>query len=118
MFGRHRLLEDSVVSGLYRDLLVNSIWEGSGSVMCLDLLRVLTRSSDSVESTMAYLAAYCGHDASDRQVYEKLGTHLVRGTLLESKGRWLTETLAKLHLATSTIDRSTPLLAEAYIRTR
>src|SRR5699024_6797846 len=35
--------EDSVLPRLYREMPVNSIWEGSGNIMCLDVLRVLSK---------------------------------------------------------------------------
>lgn len=35
--------EESELSRLYREMPVNSIWEGSGNIMCLDVLRVLTK---------------------------------------------------------------------------
>ena len=37
--------EESELPRLYREMPVNSIWEGSGNIMCLDVLRVLAKQS-------------------------------------------------------------------------
>ncbi|GGZ05728.1 isovaleryl-CoA dehydrogenase [Pseudoduganella plicata] len=50
-------VEDSSLGRLYRELPVNSIWEGSGNVMCLDLLRALSRSPAPAQALAAELTA-------------------------------------------------------------
>jgi putative acyl-CoA dehydrogenase len=42
-------IEESIMPRLYREAPVNSIWEGSGNIMCLDVLRVLDRTPNVVE---------------------------------------------------------------------
>jgi putative acyl-CoA dehydrogenase len=42
---------------LYREAPVNPIWEGSGNVMCLDVLRVLAREPQAARTIIAELAA-------------------------------------------------------------
>ena len=49
-------VEDGPLARLYRELPVNSIWEGSGNVMCLDLLRTLARSGDARAALATELA--------------------------------------------------------------
>ncbi|TWI69327.1 putative acyl-CoA dehydrogenase [Pseudoduganella lurida] len=49
-------VEDSPLARLYRELPVNSIWEGSGNVMCLDVLRACARSPAAAEALAAELA--------------------------------------------------------------
>jgi len=49
-------VEESPLARLYRELPVNSIWEGSGNVMCLDLLRALGKSPQALEALAAELA--------------------------------------------------------------
>jgi len=55
---------------LYRDAPLNSIWEGSGNVTALDLLRALGRSPDSVEALRGELALAAG---SDRRLDRAIG---------------------------------------------
>jgi putative acyl-CoA dehydrogenase len=48
-------IEESVMPRLYREAPVNSIWEGSGNVMCLDVLRALDRTPGAAEVLAAEL---------------------------------------------------------------
>lgn len=41
--------EESELPRLYREMPVNSIWEGSGNIMCLDVLRVLAKQHGMVD---------------------------------------------------------------------
>ncbi|NYE60341.1 putative acyl-CoA dehydrogenase [Duganella sp. 1224] len=56
VIGGSGYVEDGPLARLYRELPVNSIWEGSGNVMCLDLLRALSKSPEALEALAAELA--------------------------------------------------------------
>nr|WP_315261430.1 isovaleryl-CoA dehydrogenase [uncultured Duganella sp.] len=56
VIGGSGYVEDSPLARLYRELPVNSIWEGSGNVMCLDLLRALGKSPQALAALAAELA--------------------------------------------------------------
>jgi putative acyl-CoA dehydrogenase len=47
--GGNGYVEESVLPRLYREAPVNAIWEGSGNVMCLDVLRALRRDEEAAE---------------------------------------------------------------------
>ena len=47
--GGNGYVEESVLPRLYREAPVNAIWEGSGNVMCLDVLRALKRDQEAAE---------------------------------------------------------------------
>ncbi|MBM3569272.1 MAG: isovaleryl-CoA dehydrogenase [Alphaproteobacteria bacterium] len=55
-------VEESILPRLYREAPVNSIWEGSGNVMCLDVLRVLARTPDAIDALIDELALAQGAD--------------------------------------------------------
>src|SRR5690606_26959249 len=64
--GGNGYVEESVLPRLYREAPVNSIWEGSGNIQCLDVLRTLERSPESVGAFRQELeAARGGHPALD-----------------------------------------------------
>jgi putative acyl-CoA dehydrogenase len=63
VLGGNGYVEDSAMPRLYREAPVNSIWEGSGNVMCLDVLRALTRTPEAGEALRAELAPARGGDA-------------------------------------------------------
>jgi hypothetical protein len=47
VFGGNGYVQDSIVARLFREAPVNSIWEGSGNVMCLDVLRAMGREPEA-----------------------------------------------------------------------
>jgi putative acyl-CoA dehydrogenase len=55
--GGNGYVEESVLPRLLRDAPLNSIWEGSGNVTALDVLRALRRSPDSADALLAEVAA-------------------------------------------------------------
>jgi putative acyl-CoA dehydrogenase len=55
ILGGNGYVEDSVLPRLYRDIPVNSIWEGSGNVQCLDVLRSMKKEPESIEAVFTEL---------------------------------------------------------------
>ena len=51
--GGNGYVEESGMPRLYRESPLNSIWEGTGNVLCLDVLRAMVKSPASVESFFA-----------------------------------------------------------------
>ena len=56
VLGGSGYIEESIMPRLYREAPVNSIWEGSGNVMCLDVLRAIERTPKAAEVLRAELA--------------------------------------------------------------
>jgi len=63
VLGGNGYVEESVLPRLYREAPLNSIWEGSGNVMCLDVLRAARRESAAVDALAAELDKARGGDA-------------------------------------------------------
>ncbi|MDM0090972.1 MULTISPECIES: acyl-CoA dehydrogenase family protein [unclassified Variovorax] len=55
VFGGNGYVEDGPMGRLFREAPVNSIWEGSGNVMCLDVLRAVSRNPDDVQLVLEQL---------------------------------------------------------------
>lgn len=55
--GGNGYVEDGVLARHYREAPVNAIWEGSGNVMCLDVLRALSREPEAAMAVLQSLAA-------------------------------------------------------------
>ena len=51
--GGNGYVEESILPRLYREAPVNAIWEGSGNVVCLDVLRVLSREGEIAQTVLA-----------------------------------------------------------------
>jgi putative acyl-CoA dehydrogenase len=116
--GGNGYVEEGLAARTYRELPLNAIWEGSGNVMALDLLRVLQREPETVAQVMDDLRAAATGDA-------RLKAHLVRvegllhePRLLEQRGRALTEALATLAAGTILRAHTPTLVADAFLATR
>ncbi|MGY8638142.1 acyl-CoA dehydrogenase family protein [Bradyrhizobium sp. 14AA] len=55
--GGNGYVEDGILARHYRESPVNAIWEGSGNVMCLDVLRALAREPEAAMTVLQSLAA-------------------------------------------------------------
>jgi putative acyl-CoA dehydrogenase len=73
VLGGSGYIEESIMPRLYREAPVNSIWEGSGNVMCLDVLRALGRTANAAEVLHDELS---GGDARLRAFVGKLEQRL------------------------------------------
>ena len=102
---------------LYREAPLNSIWEGSGNVICLDILRTLARSPLAGEVLEAELQAVAGQS----HAYDAaLNTHRDRwpGLPPEAEARWFAESLARLLSAAVLLRQAPGAIAGAYADTR
>jgi putative acyl-CoA dehydrogenase len=94
--GGNGYVEEGPAARVYREVPVNAIWEGSGNVMALDLLRVLQRSPETVEIVLDELARASGRDRDLDRQRERLEALLQEPRLLDGRGRDLAEGLALL----------------------
>jgi putative acyl-CoA dehydrogenase len=101
--GGNGYVEESVLPRLYRESPLNSIWEGSGNVQALDVLRALRREPESVEAFTAELEP---HDRS--RVEQALAE------ASEGEARRLVETMAVALQATLLDRHGDPAVAEAF----
>jgi putative acyl-CoA dehydrogenase len=99
-------VEDTPMPLLYREAPLNSIWEGSGNVICLDILRTLARAPLAGAALAEELQAAAG---ADRRYDAALAAHSARWPDLPDEGdaRWFCESLARL-LAASVLIRHAP----------
>jgi putative acyl-CoA dehydrogenase len=66
VLGGNGYVEESLMPRIYRQMPLNSIWEGSGNIMCLDVLRAVAKAPRALEALSAELAPAAGrHPALD-----------------------------------------------------
>jgi putative acyl-CoA dehydrogenase len=87
-------VEESGLPRLFRQSPLNGIWEGSGNVICLDVLRVMGRSPESVEILLAELAGAAGHDPRLDAALKDVQQELTDLEDLEARARSIVERLA------------------------
>ena len=92
--GGNGYVEDSMMPRLYREMPVNSIWEGSGNIMCLDVLRAADRSPDSVDAVVAELRTAKGNDRRFDRFCDRLEAGFAAKALHEGQARRFVEQLA------------------------
>ncbi|MEG2999042.1 MAG: acyl-CoA dehydrogenase family protein [Comamonas sp.] len=63
VLGGNGYVEPAVVARLFREAPVNSIWEGSGNIMCLDMLRALAKEPEGAQALLANLIDAAGEDS-------------------------------------------------------
>lgn len=114
--GGNGYVEDSDIARAYREAPLNAIWEGSGNVMCLDVLRVLVRQPDALSAVIASFEVDFGQKHSAlTDVLLKLAD-----ASLEDSGtaRILTEQLAITAAAAALHAAAPGTLSEAFLVTR
>jgi putative acyl-CoA dehydrogenase len=116
--GGNGYVEESVLPRLYRESPVNSLWEGSGSVNALDLLRVAAREPECVDALLAEIDLAHGGDARLDAAIVRLGDELADTNGIEYRARRVVE-LAALCLQASLLVRHAPHeVADAFCATR
>jgi len=108
-------VEESMLPRLYRQAPLNSIWEGSGNIQCLDVLRALQREPESGAALLGELEAACGMDASYDTAFARLRERLHAPD--EAGARTLVERMALLLQASLLLRAGSPV-AEMFCRSR
>ena len=110
-------VEDTPMPMIYREAPLNGIWEGSGNVICLDILRSLAHDPLAAETLQAELDAATG---ADRRYDAALKAHRDRWPALppEPEARWFAETTAHLLTAALLLRHAPGAVADGYIATR
>jgi putative acyl-CoA dehydrogenase len=115
--GGNGYVEDSLLPRLYREAPVNAIWEGSGNVMCLDVLRAFAREGEAARAVLAALAEEAGELAGVGERANAVATTLPESKD-ESSARIRVEQLALLAAAAALKKSAPTLVAETFARTR
>jgi putative acyl-CoA dehydrogenase len=116
--GGNGYVEESIMPRLYREAPLYSIWEGSGNVMCLDVLRALTKEPATVEALLADLQSTAGADKRLDAFAKSIGNRLSAEAGDKYAARDLTEKLALALQASLMVRYSSPAMAEAFIASR
>ena len=111
-------VEDNILPRIYREAPVNAIWEGSGNVQCLDVLRAMAKEPAVVDAFFAELKKACGqYDAYDQYLVDLQGEFADLSTL-EYRSRTVVDKLAVALQACVLILKGESNIAEAYVGSR
>jgi putative acyl-CoA dehydrogenase len=116
--GGNGYVEESGMPRLYREAPLASIWEGSGNVQCLDVLRALARDPAALELYLAEVDAAAGVDARFDAFVADLRSQLRRFDEIEHRARRIVERLALALQASLLLRFGLPASADAFCAAR
>jgi len=109
--GGNGFVEESILPRLYREAPLNSIWEGSGNVIALDVLRAIQREPESLERVLTEV-----RQCNDLRVESYIDQ--LCSDVSEREARRVAERLALALQASLLIRFSPPAVADAFCATR
>ncbi len=116
--GGNGYVEESIMPRLYRDAPLNGIWEGSGNVQCLDVLRALSREPDTLEAFFVEAQAASGADRRF-DAYLKNCREMVKDLSdFETRARRVVEKLALLMQGSLMVRHAPAAMADAFCAAR
>ena len=118
VMGGNGYVEDAPLARLYREFPVNSIWEGSGNVMCLDLLRALGKGAEMRDALAAELALAAGRDGRFDAYCAALLEALPQAAADEAGARRLAERLVLAVQAALLLRHAPAVVADAFVASR
>jgi putative acyl-CoA dehydrogenase len=116
--GGNGYVEESSMPRIYREAPLNSIWEGSGNVTCLDVLRAMGREPDSVEAFFAEIDACRGDDARLDQFVGVLRDELTDFEAIEVRARRIVERMALALQGSVLVRHGDAAVADAFCASR
>ena len=116
--GGSGVMEDSMLPRLYREAPVNAIWEGSGNVQCLDVLRAMAKTPAVIDAFFAEAGAARGAHAALDSLLAGLARELKDASDIEFRARDIVDRMA-LALQASLLIRNAPsFVSDAFCQSR
>ncbi|SCG17493.1 putative acyl-CoA dehydrogenase [Micromonospora echinofusca] len=116
--GGNGYVEESGMPRLFRESPLNSIWEGSGNVAALDVLRALAREPEVMAAFQAEVAAAAGADARLDAAVRRVRAELVDPDDVELRARRVVERLALVLQGALLVRHGHPAVADAFCASR
>jgi len=115
--GGNGYVEESILPRLYREAPLNSIWEGSGNVNALDVLRAMRRQPAATEAFLSEIETAPRHPALDRAA-GKLKDELAVDEDAESRARRVVGLMALVLEGSLLLRHGDPAVAELFLASR
>ncbi len=116
--GGSGVMEDCIMPRLFRESPVNSIWEGSGNVQCLDMLRAMHRNPGSMETYMAEVKLGLGSDRNLDMFVQQLDTELADLSDIEYRARGVVEKMALALQGSLLVRQGNAAVSDAFCASR
>ncbi|HLT78605.1 MAG TPA: isovaleryl-CoA dehydrogenase [Ferrovibrio sp.] len=116
--GGNGYVDEGPMGMLYKEIPLNSIWEGSGNVMCLDVLRALQKSPDALDVFFAELAPVRGNDRRLDAAVASLQDEFTDLAGIEQRARRVVEKMMTVLQAALLVQHSPAAVADAFCASR
>lgn len=116
--GGNGYVEDSGMPRIYREAPLNSIWEGSGNVNALDVLRALAKQPETLAAYLGELALAAGADARYDAFVGRLQATFADTDAIEVRARRVVEHLALAWQASLLLRHAPHAVADAFCAAR
>jgi putative acyl-CoA dehydrogenase len=118
VLGGNGYVEENPLPRLYREMPVNSIWEGSGNVIALDVLRALARDNGARDTLQAEFAAATGLDRRFDAAVEALASELDAGASDVGAARRIAQSISLVMQASLLIRHAPAAVADGFCASR
>ena len=116
--GGNGYVEESIMPRLFRESPLNGIWEGSGNVICLDVLRAMGREPRALDAFMDEVRTAGGADRRLDAAVTGLERELADLDGIESRARRIVERMALVLQAALLVRHGHPAVADAFCASR
>jgi len=116
--GGNGFVEESPMPRLFRQSPLNGLWEGSGNVICLDVLRAMLREPETIDAFWAEMALATGADPRFDRAVDVLKSELAATDSIEGRARHLVERMALVFEAALVLRFSAAAVADAFCASR
>jgi putative acyl-CoA dehydrogenase len=117
-FGGNGYVEASGMPRMYREAPLGSIWEGSGNVICLDVLRALARTPAALEAFFDELALARGAEPRLDAYIDSLAAEFSDPDGLEQRARRIVERMALALQGSLLVRHAPPAVSDAFVASR
>lgn len=116
--GGNGVIENCIMPRLYREAPINAIWEGSGNIQALDVLRAFNKSPEVQQRWFTELDKVQGQSAALDKAVAELRLALADKEGAEYAARSLVEQMALCLQGALLLDSGDPIVAQAFIASR
>ena len=116
--GGNGFVEESGLPRLFRQSPVNGVWEGSGNVICLDVLRALSREPEALDAFWSEVGLAQGGDTRLARAVDDLHVDLAEPETLEMRARTIVERMALVWQASLLVRFAPAAVSDAFCASR
>ena len=116
--GGNGFIEENPMARLYREAPLNSVWEGTANMMCMDVRRAMQRTPETRDALLAEWKKLAGQDARFDQLAANTERLIAAALTDEYLARPMTEAIARTIQGAELLQHSTAEVSNAFFTTR